>query len=114
MHACAKDVYREEISAQYFPYVRPQESGNHTGADWLEVEDRMTISGTAPFDFSVLPYSARQIMDAKHAFELTPSPYAHVFLGVQEGMGSHACGPDLAEEYRIPREGEFCFEIRLA
>lgn len=113
MHACAKDVYREEISAQYFPYVRPQESGNHTGADWLEVEDRMTISGTAPFDFSVLPYSARQIMDAKHAFELTPSPYAHVFLGVQEGMGSHACGPDLAEEYRIPREGEFCFEIRL-
>lgn len=113
MRPCAKDVYEEKIAKQYFRYVKPQESGNRTEADYLCIRDKMTVTCNRSFDFSVLPYSAEEIRSAEHDFELKRPSAVHVFLGLQEGVGSHACGPVLAKEYRLPREGSFRFDIEL-
>ncbi len=109
--AAPKDVYREEASAMYHHYLRPQESGNRTGAEYVKLGRILTVLSSEEFDFSVIPYSVKQLMRAKHDFELKKSDTAYVFLGRQSGVGSNSCGPELARCYRVPREGEYCFEF---
>ncbi len=113
MRSCAKDIWRERISNQYFHYIKPQESGNRTGAEFVQIQGKMNITCNRAFDFSVLPYSAEELMRAQHDFELKRPSAVYVFLGEQEGVGSAACGPVLAEEYRVPREGAFRFDLEL-
>jgi len=54
-------VYNSTVKDEYFPYVRPQESGNHTEIRWFRVYDQKTgkgleFSSTAPMECSALPY----------------------------------------------------------
>lgn len=114
MKTCAKDVFTGRINGEYFHYVKPQESGNHTQADYVDLQNCMKIVGDRSFDFSVIPYSAKELKEAGHDFHLKRPKRAYVFLGVQEGVGSNACGPELAERYRIPEEATFHFEFQLS
>lgn len=114
MKAGTYGVFEERVKDQYFHYIKPQESGNHTGARFVRADGCLEIFSDSRFDFSVLPYSVEEIMTAKHDDELPePGPLAHVFLGWQEGIGSGSCGPETAEKYRIPRSGKLRFFIKL-
>ena len=58
--------YRQRVEDQYhYGYVRPQESGTHTGLKWLRVMnengDGFEISSDTIFSGSVLPFSAEEI-----------------------------------------------------
>ena len=95
-------------------YVRPQESGSHYGTTYLSVEELFTVEAEKPFSFSVNPYSTDDIVSAMHDFELPKSDKVTVCLDVaMRGVGSHSCGPELKEEYEIPREGKNVFKIRF-
>lgn len=53
--------YSNTVSEQYFPYVRPQESGNHTDVRWFRITDPKSGRGLqfysdAPMECSALPY----------------------------------------------------------
>lgn len=114
MNAARRGFFRERVSEQYFHYIKPQESGNHTGAEFVRAKGCMEIAAKEPFDFSAIAYSAQTLMSAKHDDELpSPDGTAWFFLGKQEGMGSNACGPELAPEYRVPRSAEFAFRFKL-
>ena len=113
MKLCEKDVFRAAIEKEYFRYVKPQESGNHTGAEYLRLLGCMNIACDKQFDFSVIPYSAQALKSAMHDFELPRTGLAYAFIGTQEGVGSNACGPDLAAEYRVPKEGTFEFTFQF-
>ena len=113
MTAAKRGLFREAVSKQYFHYVKPQESGAHTGARMVRAEGCMEICSAEPFDFSVLNYSPEMLMAARHDDELVPSNTAYFFLGRQEGMGSNSCGPELGEKYRLPRKGHLEFAIKL-
>ena len=56
------DVYRE-----YYPYIRPQESGNHTDVTLLRLTDRrgcgIEVRAERPFEFSALPYLISDLDD---------------------------------------------------
>jgi beta-galactosidase len=60
---CSADIglYTSTVDEQYFPYVRPQESGNKTDVRWLSLTDKkgdgIKITGNIPLEFSALPYS---------------------------------------------------------
>lgn len=113
MHAAAfKDVYRENVSDMYHHYIKPQESGNRFSTEYVKLGN-MSISASGPFDFSAIPYSAEQLKNAKHDFELKKPDAVYVFLGRQSGVGSNSCGPELAEKYRTPREGTLRFDFVL-
>lgn len=44
-------IYSSSAAAEFVPYVRPQECGHHTGAEWLEIGN-LTVSGE--FEFNAL------------------------------------------------------------
>jgi beta-galactosidase len=54
-------LYSGTVDEQYFPYVRPQESGNRTDTRRLTLTDKrgqgIMITGNIPIEFSALPYS---------------------------------------------------------
>jgi beta-galactosidase len=54
-------IYSSTVDEQYFPYVRPQESGNKTDVRWITLTDKkgqgIKITGNIPLEFSALPYS---------------------------------------------------------
>ncbi len=62
-----KSIWKSSASEEYYPYVRPQECGHHTGTSWLKVAD-MTIEGTRPFEFNVLHLSVEDL-DGEEAVE---------------------------------------------
>ncbi|MBQ7635113.1 MAG: beta-galactosidase [Bacteroidaceae bacterium] len=85
------------VADQYFGYVRPQESGNHYGTRLMALTDgnlQVTLTATAPFEFSALPYETSDLDDGpekeahhSHSGDLTPRHYTVVHIGKQMGVG---------------------------
>lgn len=46
-----KSIYKSAASKEYYPYIRPQESGHHTDVNWLSIGD-LTVQGL--FEFNAL------------------------------------------------------------
>ena len=75
----------------------------------------MSVSAVgAPFSFNASRYTAQQLTEAMHNYELTPSGRTILTLDYrQDGIGSNSCGPVLDEQYRLD-EPEFVWSFRLA
>ena len=71
-------TYRSTAKKEYFPWVKPQETGSHYGTTRLSLKNGWTITADRAFSFSVLPYSTRQIKSAAHDFELPISDGVYV------------------------------------
>lgn len=85
-------------------YVRPQESGSHYASKYLAIKDLFEVTAEKPFSFSVNPYTTKQLFDSQHAFELKENDFVNVCIDLaMRGIGSRSCGPDLSEEYEIPK-----------
>ena len=105
-------TYQSTAKKEYYPYIKPQETGSHYGVTELKLANGMVITAQKPFSFSVLPYSTAQIKQAKHDFELPKSDGVYVNLDLaMSGIGTFSCGSELAEEYRTPKEGKNRFRI---
>jgi beta-galactosidase len=109
--------YRSTVSAEYVPYVMPQEHGHHTDVRWLTLKgDRghgLYISGDPTFEFNVSHFTANDLYTAKHTPDLHPRPEVILSLdAAHRGLGTASCGPDTLEQYQI-REKEYNFTYRL-
>lgn len=102
--------HRSTVTAQYVPYVLPQEHGNHTDVRWLELHDpqgrgvRFAAQGRL-MEASASHFTAGDLYAAKHTIDLAPRPEVHVNLDYgQRGLGTASCGPDALPQYRIPAD----------
>jgi len=54
-------VYNQTVSEQYYPYIRPQETGYHTDLKWLTISNNrgqmLTIESSRYFGMSALHYT---------------------------------------------------------
>ena len=117
--------YVQDVAAQYWPYIRPQESGNKTDVRWWAVTDAagkgLRFYGPAPLECSTLNYltedldggpekTARQM----HSGDLTPRPFSVVHIqGRQMGLGCiDSWGSWPLRQYLIPyADQSFSFVI---
>ena len=107
-------TYYSTAKKEYYPWVKPQETGSHYGSTELRLENGLVITAEKPFSFSVLPYSTKQIQNAKHNYELPKSDGVYINLDLaMSGIGTNSCGPELAEEYRTPKESQNKFRILI-
>ena len=53
-------IYSSTAEGEFYPYVRPQETGHHTGARWLELEKAFSVVGDS-FEFNVLGCSIEDL-----------------------------------------------------
>ena len=98
---------------QLFPYIVPQESGNHEALRWLAAHNAkgkgLLVRADTPFSGSMLPYTPAELNAARHPYDLPPSDRVHLNLDIRHrGLGSASCGPDTLEKYQI-RPGAFTF-----
>ena len=118
--------YEGAVKDEYFPYVRPQESGNHTDVRWFEVTDGqrgLRFCSNAPMECSALPYLVEDL-DAgavkehrwgQHSGDLVERPLTQVhILQRQMGLGcvnSWGAWPERA--YMLPLQPyDFTFAIQ--
>ena len=119
-------VYQSDVEDQYYPYVRPQESGNHTDVRWFQVTDGqrgLEFRSNAPMECSALPYLVEDL-DAgprkehswgQHSGDLLERPLTLVHIQQRQmGLGcvnSWGAWPEKA--YLLPlQKYDFTFEIR--
>lgn len=103
-------------------YVVPQESGNRTGVRKVTVTDAdgtgITISAPAakPVECRISPYTAFELENAYHQYELPPVHYTVVTVaGKQMGVGGDdSWGAPVHEEYRIPSDGIIEYEFVIS
>jgi beta-galactosidase len=105
-------LYKSAVDEQFFPYVRPQETGNKTDVRWLTLTDKkgngLKITGELPIAFSALFYSIDDLdpekdRNQRHAGELAKR--SEVYLNVdyrQMGVaGINSWGALPLEQYRV-------------
>jgi beta-galactosidase len=103
-------IYETTAQAEVEPYLLPQECGNHGGIRWFEVTDRrgrgLRLSGGEPFEASALPYSAHDLENARHSYDL-PAVH-HTYLRASLGQcgvgGDDTWGAPVLDEYRVKNE----------
>ncbi len=121
-------IYHSTVSEAYFPYVRPQESGNHTDIRWFRVYDGKTgkgleFSSSAPMECSALPYLVADL-DAgmvkehswgQHSGDLVERPLTQVHIQQRQmGLGCvNSWGAWPEKQYLIPHGVyDFTFVIK--
>ncbi len=109
--------YYTTASKEYIPYIKPQEHGNHTGVKYLKLHNDKGIAlefySEEGFECNVSHYTSEQLTNALHNYELVPSKYTIARVDYKvSGIGSHSCGPELIEKYRL-REKNFSFSFGI-
>lgn len=106
------------VTAQYVPYVVPQEHGNHTEVRWLGLHDAQGrgvrfVTTERLMEASASHFTSGDLYAAKHTIDLVPRPEVHVSLDYgQRGLGTASCGPDALPQYRIPA-GNYGLEFTI-
>jgi beta-galactosidase/evolved beta-galactosidase subunit alpha len=110
-------VYSKRVADLTTPYERPQENGNRTEVRWVVLTDthgRGLFATMSPhLDFSAHHYTAQEMEQARHLFELKPRKEITLHLDyAQHGIGSESCGPGPLPQYELLTR-EFYFQVRL-
>lgn len=120
-HSTMLGKYRQTVNEQFYPYIRPQETGTKTDLRWWRV---LNISGNglqfvsdAPFSASALNYSIESLddgiqKDQRHSTEVHKSPFTNLCIDkAQMGLGCvNSWGALPLEKYRLPyKDYEFSF-----
>ena len=99
-------LWRSTVTAQYFPYVQPQETGNHTGVRFAAVDNGkvglLAVACGRLIEASALHFTPADLFQARHINELEPHPETYLSLDVmQRGLGTATCGEDTRYQYRL-------------
>ncbi|MCD8052286.1 MAG: DUF4981 domain-containing protein [Clostridiales bacterium] len=111
-------IWNGTVKEQLARYLRPQESGSHTGVRWAKVTDYrgrgMAFSGDN-MTFSALPWTPHEIDCAQHPYELPPIHYTVVRCAwKQMGVGGDdTWGSVPHPEYWLPNDRPLSFTFRF-
>ncbi len=115
-------VYSNKVKDEYYPYVRPQESGNHTDVRWFQVTDGqrgLQFISNAPMECSALPYLVEDL-DAgamkdhrwgQHSGDLVERPLTQVHIQQRQmGLGCvNSWGARPLPPYMLPANKDYDF-----
>ncbi len=120
-------TYENKVADEYFPYIRPQESGNHTDVRWFRVLDEkgrgLEFYSNAPMEASALNYLVEDLDDGpskdkvigRHSGDLVERPLTQVLIQQRQmGLGCvNSWGAWPRKEYFLPyQDYDFTFVIR--
>lgn len=113
--ACEYGFYQSNARENYDrKYIRPQEAGSHYASKYLSLDGLFALTAEKPFSFSVNPYTTKQLCETLHDFELSENNFVNVCIDLaMRGVGSFSCGPELANEYEIPKTFKNTFKFEF-
>ena len=110
--ACEYGYFESNAYDNFTHYIRPQESGSHYATKYVNINNLLIVTANKNFSFSITPYNTKDIIVAKHDYELPNNDFVNVCLDIaMRGIGSASCGPELHERYEIPSEESIVFKI---
>ena len=116
-------IYRQTVSEQFYPYIRPQENGNKTDIRyWKMINEKgkgIKIVAEQPFSASALHYTIEQLDEGMtkhqmHSHEIEPADVTNLLIDkVQMGLGCiNSWGALPLKDYLLPyQDYEFTFVI---
>ena len=120
-HGAMVGKYRQTVAEQFYPYIRPQETGTKTDVRWWRV---LNIGGNglqfvadAPFSASALNYTIESLDDNEakeqhHSSEVAKANFTNFCIDkAQMGLACvNSWGAIPLAKYRLPyQDYEFCF-----
>ena len=120
-HAARIGKYRQTVEEQFYPYIRPQETGTKTDIRWWRL---LNIGGNglqfvadAPFSASALNYTIESLddgagKDQRHSPEVEKANFTNFCIDkAQTGLACvNSWGAIALEKYRLPyQDYEFSF-----
>ena len=105
-------IYNDDADNQYFPYIRPQESGTKSDIRWWKQTDAtglgLQVKSCTSFYASALHFDTEELDDGdekeqRHSFDLKKSKYTNLFLDAAHmGVGGeNSWGAWPLEKYRV-------------
>ena len=105
-------IYTDDADNQYFPYIRPQESGTKSDIRWWKQTDAtglgLQVKSCTPFYASALHFDTEELDDGdekeqRHSFDLKKSKFTNLFLDAAHmGVGGeNSWGAWPLEKYRV-------------
>lgn len=105
-------VYTDDADNQYFPYIRPQESGTKSDIRWWKQTDAtglgLQVKSCTPFYASAIHFDTEELDDGddkeqRHSFDLKKSKFTNLFLdSAHIGVGGeNSWGAWPLEKYRV-------------
>ncbi|MGE5458156.1 MAG: NPCBM/NEW2 domain-containing protein, partial [Methanococcaceae archaeon] len=110
--------YSSTVTAQYFPYSRPQSTGNKTNVRWASLTDNegigIAVFGSPVIEATALHYSDKDL-DKKSIKDVVKRDEVYFTIDYQQnGLGGASCGPDVRPEYRMNlNNSNYQFHISL-
>ena len=119
--------YENKVADEYYSYVRPQESGNHTDIRWFRVFNAegkgLEFYSNAPMEASALNFLTEDLDDGatkdkvigRHSGDLIERPLTQVHIQQRQmGLGCvNSWGAWPRAEYQMPyKDYDFTFAIR--
>ena len=105
-------IYDDDADNQYFPYIRPQESGTKSDIRWWKQTDAtgfgLMVKSCKPFYASALHFDTAELDDGdekeqRHSYELKKSKFTNLFLDAEHSgvAGENSWGAWPLEKYRV-------------
>ena len=105
-------IYNDDADNQYFPYIRPQESGTKGDMRWWNQTDAsgfgFQVKSCKPFYASAIHFDTEELddgddKDQRHSFNLKKSRFTNLFLDAEHSgvAGENSWGAWPLEKYRL-------------
>ena len=105
-------IYNDDADNQYFPYIRPQESGTKGDMRWWNQTDAsgfgFKVKSCKPFYASAIHFDNEELddgddKDQRHSFNLKKSRFTNLFLDAEHSgvAGENSWGAWSLEKYRL-------------
>lgn len=119
-------IYTQTAEEQYFPYIRPQETGTKSDMRWFTQYAKggnigLKFTSDAPFYASAVPFSVEAVDDGddkeqRHQCDVAASPFTNLYLdGEHAGIGGvdswSEWGAQALPRYRVILKGTKTFSF---
>jgi len=123
-YASEVGIYDQSVAEQYYPYIRPQETGNKTGIRWYTLYDSkkngIRIESNRLLEITSLPYLDSDLDDGlakqqRHAGELPKRDLTWISIDYKQmGVGGiNSWGSWPLEQYRLDY-GDYNYSFRIS
>ncbi|WP_055669457.1 glycoside hydrolase family 2 TIM barrel-domain containing protein [Desnuesiella massiliensis] len=117
-HGAHLGIFEKSVIENASKYAVPQESGNHIGVRWARVKNKEGFgiefaAVGSPFELGVSPYTAFELQNALHHYELPPIHYTVITIAAKQmGVGGDdSWGAPVHQEYLIDSSKDINFEF---